>query len=327
MTLNKKLFLNIIGIVVLALIPLLTDNPYIIHVVILSSVYAIFASSWDLISGCAGQINLGHALFFGGGGYIVAFLTLWYNIHPLLCLPLAGLSMAALSLVVGVPSLRLHGPYLAITTLAFSETIRALILAFPEVTRGDEGFSVRAFLHGYIPNYYVSLLLMIVLVGIMHYIGNHRLKLPLAAIRQNEVVAQASGINTTKYKLLSFLISSFCSGVAGAFFAFYRMAVTPEALTIGMTIDGMTMAVIGGRGTILGSVIGAFALTFISESLRGFIYRVRHLIYAALLVFFLMLMPEGIINTLASDRIKSLFYNMCSHLLKRRAKRQVNYGS
>ncbi|MCX8204173.1 MAG: hypothetical protein N3H31_00685 [Candidatus Nezhaarchaeota archaeon] len=112
------------------MVPIVTDNVYVIHVLVLANVYAVFASSWDLISGYTGQVSLGHALFFGGGGYLTAFLTMQLGLPPPLCLLIAGASMAALSLVVGVPCLRLSGLYLAIATLAFAEVVRSLVVAF-----------------------------------------------------------------------------------------------------------------------------------------------------------------------------------------------------
>ncbi|MEM2703717.1 MAG: branched-chain amino acid ABC transporter permease [Candidatus Bathyarchaeia archaeon] len=281
------------------MIPLFLKDPYIIHLLTLASVNAIFSSSWDMLSGYTGQISLGHAVFFGGGAYVAAFLTMWYNIPPPLCIPIAGIIMALFSLIIGVPSLRVTGPYLTITTLAFAETVRAIIIAFPGITRGEEGFPVKAMVSGMVPNFYVSLILMAFSITIMHYIANYRLRIPLTAIRESENTAQASGLNTTKYKVLSFAISAFFAGIAGSFYCYYMMMVSPALLSVDTSFMAFAMGVVGGMGTIIGPVIGAYVITILSELLRSVIVRAHLLIYGIVFVAFIMLMPGGIIKLLS----------------------------
>lgn len=288
----------VVLLLILAAVPMLTDNVYIIHILILANIYAVFASSWDLVSGYTGQVSLGHALFFGGGGYITAFLTMRLGLPQPLSLLVAGGCMAAFSLVVGVPCLRLSGPYLAIATLAFAEVVRSLVIAFPHITRGDEGMPLTYLVHGIIPNYYVSLALMIVMVGAMYFIANHYFRIVFIAIRENEAAAKALGIDAAKYRLLAFSLSAFFSGVIGSFYAFYTMAVTPHELSIDTSMLPLTMSIVGGMGTITGPVLGAYLLTILTETLRAIIYKVRILIYAILLVIFIMLMPGGITKVL-----------------------------
>ncbi|MCX8204187.1 MAG: branched-chain amino acid ABC transporter permease [Candidatus Nezhaarchaeota archaeon] len=299
-----KLFFWIVPLAILTVVPIITDNVYVIHILILANVYVVFASSWDLISGYTGQVSLGHALFFGGGGYLTALLTMRLGVSPPLCLLIAGISMAGLSLVVGVPCLRLSGPYLAIATLAFAEVVRSLVIAFPHITRGDEGIPLTYLVRGIVPNYYISLVLMVSMVGAMYLIANRYFRVPFIAIRENEAVAKASGINTARYRLLAFTLSAFFSGVIGSFYALYAMAVTPHELSIDMSILPLTMSIVGGMGTITGPVLGAYALTILTEALRALIYKVRILIYALLLVIFVILMPGGIIKAL-SDLVKT----------------------
>lgn len=295
-----KLLTWLVPLVVLALIPMLTENIYIIHMLTLANIYAILAAGWDLVSGYTGQVSLGHALFFGGGGYISAFLAMRYGVPPPLCPLVSGALMAVISLVVGVPCLRLSGPYLAIATLAFAEAFRSIVLALPHITRGDEGMPLRALILGATPNYYASLVLMLILATVIYLIANHYFRLPFIAVRENEVAARASGIDVTKYRLLSFALSAFFTGIAGSFYAFYRMAITPEELSIDTSFMPLTMAVVGGMGTATGPVLGAFILVLLTESLRALIYRIRILIYAVLTVAFIMLMPSGILGALRS---------------------------
>lgn len=293
-----KLLTWLVPLAVLALVPMFIDNIYVIHILTLANIYAILAVSWDLISGYTGQVSLGHALFFGGGGYASAFLAMWYGVPPPVCPLISGALMAAISLIVGAPCLRLSGPYLAIATLAFAEAFRSIVIALPHITRGDEGMPLKALMLGTVPNYYTSLVLMIIIVMVIHLIANHYFRLPFIAVRENEVAARASGIDVTKYRLLSFTLSAFFAGIAGSFYAFYRMAITPEELSIDTSIMPLTMAVVGGMGTVSGPVLGAYILVFLTESLRVLIYRIRILIYAALTVAFIMLMPGGILGAL-----------------------------
>jgi len=294
----RDLLPSFIPLVILALIPIFLTDPYIIHLLTVASIYAVFSASWDLLSGYTGQISLGHAVFFGGGAYVAAFLTMWYNVPPPICIPISGAAMALFSIIIGVPSLRVKGPYLTITTLAFAETVRAIIIAFPGITRGEEGLPVKSMVSGMIPNFYISLFLMTFSIIIMYHIANRRLRIPLTAIRESEITAQASGLNTTKYKVLSFAISAFFSGMAGSFYCYYMMIVSPALLSADTSFMAFAMGVVGGMGTIVGPVIGAYILTLLSELLRGVIARAHLLIYGIIFVAFIMLMPEGIIKPL-----------------------------
>jgi len=295
----RDLFFILILLVILALIPIFLADPYIIHLLTVASVYAIFSASWDLLSGYTGQISLGHAVFFGGGAYVAAFLTMWYNVPSPLCIPISGAVMALFSIIIGVPSLRVTGPYLTITTLAFAETVKAIVIAFPGITRGEEGFPVRAMVSGMVPNFYISLFLMTFSIIVMYYIANRRLRIPLTAIRESETTAQASGLNTNKYKVLSFAISAFFAGMAGSFHCYYMMIVSPALLSADTSFMAFAMGVVGGMGTIIGPVIGAYIITILSELLRGVIVRAHLLIYGIIFVAFIMLMPEGIIKSLS----------------------------
>jgi len=295
----RQSILTLAPLVILAVIPLFLKDPYVIHMITVASIYAIFSSSWDMLSGYTGQISLGHAVFFGGGAYVAAFLTMWYNVPPPLCVPIAGVIMMLFSIIIGVPSLRVTGPYLTITTLAFAETVKAIVIAFPGVTRGEEGIPVKTMVRGMLPNFYISLILMAVSITVMHFIANHRLRIPLTAIRENENTAQASGLNTTKYKVLSFAISAFFAGIAGSFYCYYMMIASPALLSLDTSFMAFAMGVVGGMGTIIGPVIGAYIITILSELLRSVIVRAHLLIYGIVFIAFIMLMPEGIIKPLS----------------------------
>jgi len=287
----------------LATFPFL-GNYYILDLLILSNIYAIFAASFDIISGYAGQISLGHAAYFGLGGYFYGFLIDWFNIPPALSFFLSGILVAIIGFLVGVPCLRLKGAYLALGTLAFSETVRTTILAFPSVTWGQEGLQVNRMLHGIIHNYYASLALLLSSLIIMHYVVKCKLKLYLVALRENEDLAEAVGINTAAYKLLAFTISSFFSAISGAFFASYIGVISPRALTISLSFRAIVMSTIGGIGTLYGPIFGAYLITFLSEAFRPIILRGSDIIYAVLLIIFILLIPKGIVNFI-QERLRS----------------------
>ncbi|MEM2703932.1 MAG: branched-chain amino acid ABC transporter permease [Candidatus Bathyarchaeia archaeon] len=293
---KKFLFMALLFLFLLsspALIRILNLSEYLIHILVLANIYALYAAAWDTISGYTGQVSLGHALFLGMGGYIGAFLA-QNNVPIFLCPLLAGVIVGALSLIVGVPCLRLSGPYLAIATLAFMLSVRSIILAFYDVTGAEMGYPAIPLVYGSIANYYVSFTVMVVLVSMIHLVVNYRLRLPFLAIRESEAIAKSIGLNVTKYRLLAFTLSAAFSGVAGCLLACYTMRATPEMLYIPTSFMPIASSIVGGIGTIIGPVFGAYILTIISEMLRTVIYKIRLLIYGVTILIFMLLMPDGI---------------------------------
>jgi len=286
------------GAALLAL-PFYAGNNYVIHVATVALMYAILAASWDVLFGYAGQISFGHAAFFGIGAYASAMLSHYAGLSPWLGLVAGGMVAAGFGAVVGIPSLRLRGVYLALTTLAFAEVARVIVTNWQSVTRGTLGFNLHPRLTG-IPGeptayYYVALGLAVVSVGFLWWLGERsRAGLILRAIRADEVRAQALGIDLLRWKLLAFAVSGFFAGVAGAFYAHYLQLISPNELAPNVTVIIIAMATIGGAGTIIGPAIAALLIHGLTEALHvvGAVYNLMAL--GAVLVLFVLFLPDGI---------------------------------
>lgn len=282
----------------LLLIPLVTTDPFVLGVLVLANVYAIFSTSWDILSGFTGKENFGHSLFIGVGAYGAAYLNTLLGVSPWLNLLLGGLIGALFGFLIGLPCLRLSGPYLALATVAAAGIADRLALIFSEYTGGEEGlYGLDSFTASAVWDYYISLGLLIITVVILMWIGYSKTGLILRSILFDEAASEASGIDTTRYKLGAFTVSAFFAGMAGAFYAHYQMYAGPAYLSIVMSITVIVMSVVGGMGTIVGPMLGAFLLTVLNEFLRV-IGDLRLLVYAGLLVLILLFIPRGIFTTL-----------------------------
>jgi branched-chain amino acid transport system permease protein len=292
----RKYPLATIFVLLLAMIPPLTRSAALMQIFVLGTIYVVLATSWDLLSGYTGQLSFGHSLFFGIGAYATAFSSIGPDAPPLFCLVLGGITAAFVGLMVGLPCTRLSGIYLTITTLAASESARLLIITFWQYTGGDEGvLGVAPAFPDRTITYFFSFAIMLTSVIFLHSLTTSRIGLTLKAIREDSLAAEALGINTTKYKLLAFVVSSFFAGIAGSTLAQHLMYAGPTMMSLYVTFDVLIMSVIGGMGTIVGPAIGAFVLVFVNENLR-FAGGFRILIYGVVLVLTLKYFPEGLIS-------------------------------
>jgi branched-chain amino acid transport system permease protein len=192
----------------LLLLPVFTQDPYLLRILILASIFAILAASWDLLSGFTGQMNFGHALFFGVGAYTAALLNLHAHLPPWGSIPLGGIGAVLAGLIIGIPCLRLRGTYLALTTLAFPIILMGIVFALPDITGGELGITgLDRLARSRVTNYYITVVLMLVLCTIMWKITDSNTGIIFHAIREDELAVRSSGINTTRYKLLAFCLS------------------------------------------------------------------------------------------------------------------------
>ena len=241
-------------ILVLLVLPLLTTDPYLLRILILSSIFAIFAASWDLLSGFTGQMSFGHALFFGVGAYTAGILNTQLHVPPWASIPFGALAAVLAGLVIGIPCLRLKGTYLALTTLAFPIILMGIVFAIPEVTGGELGISgLKRLARSYVSNYYIAVVLMLVLCTIMWKITDSNTGIIFHAIREDEVAVRAAGINTTFYKLLAFCLSGFFAGIAGGFYAHFMRLAGPSNLEVYMSFQVVIWSIFGGCGYDLGA--------------------------------------------------------------------------
>ena len=279
----------------LLLLPVFTQDPYLLRILILTSIFAIFAASWDLLSGFTGQMNFGHALFFGVGAYTAALLNLHAHLPPWGSIPLGALGAVLAGLIIGIPCLRLKGTYLALTTLAFPIILMGIIFALPSITGGELGITgLERLARSRITNYYISVVLMLVLCTIMWKITDSNTGIIFHAIREDELAVRSSGINTTRYKLLAFCLSGFFAGIAGGLYAHFMRIAGPSTLEVSMSFQIVIWAVFGGIVTIYGPIGAVFILYPLLEFFR-FWPEYRTLMFAIVILLILLYMPEGLL--------------------------------
>ncbi len=282
--------------VVLLGLPLISQNPYVIRVIVLTSIFAILAASWDLLSGFTGQMNFGHALFFGVGAYASAMLNIHLQIPPWGSVPLGAVAAVLTGLLVGIPCLRLKHTYLALTTMAFPIILLGIIFALPDITGGELGISgLQRISNSMIVNYYIYIVIMLVLCTIMWKITDSHTGIIFHAIREDELAVKASGINTTRYKLMAFCLSGFFAGIAGGLYAHYMRIAGPSTLEVSLSFTVVIWAVFGGIATIYGPIAAVFILFPLLEFVR-FWPEYRMLIFAVVVLLTLLYMPEGLIH-------------------------------
>jgi len=281
---------------VLLILPAVTQDPYLLRILILTGIFAILAASWDLLSGFTGQMNFGHALFFGVGAYAAALLNQNVHIPPWGSIPLGGLAAVLAGLIVGIPCLRLKGTYLALTTLAFPIILIGIVFAFPDITGGELGISgLDRIARSRIANYYIVIVIMLVLCTIMWKITDSNTGIIFHAIREDEVAVRASGINTTRYKLLAFSLSGFFAGISGGLYAHFMRIAGPSTLEVSLSFTVVIWAIFGGVATIYGPVGAVFILFPMLEFLR-FWPEYRTLMFAVIILLILIYMPDGLLH-------------------------------
>ncbi len=310
--------LTLVCLILISIIPLFTQNNYYLgSMFIVAMIYTIYAASWDFLAGFTGQISFGQAAFFGFAGYITADCLLIQNWSWLPSLLFGALMAVVISLVIGIPALRLKGPYLALGTLSFS-SILYLLFAMPTILYGSEGlFAVPRLSNNVVVEYYFVFIFVIISLTIMKAIGNSKLGTVFKSIRDDETGAEASGINTTKYKILAFMISAFFAGIAGGFFTMRNTAVSAQIFGATYSFYPIVMVAIGGIATISGAGVGAFFFIFLIEILRGVAdlawlpagavdFLDDALIFSVLLILVIRFAGAGVLKS-AIERLKNLW--------------------
>ena len=291
--------LALIFFILLVLVPVITSDSYILRTLIFANIFAIFAVSWDLLSGYTGQINFGHALFFGVAAYTSALLNLKLGLQPWATIPIGALAAVVAGVIVCLPALRLRGPYLSLVTLAFPLILLGIIFAFTGFTGGELGVSgLSRISNSRVTDFYISFGVMLISVMIMWKLTDAKSALVRTgiifhAIREDEIAARASGINTIQYKMLAFAVGGFFAGIAGAFHAHFMRIAGPSNLDLFLSFQAIIWTVFGGITSIYGPVVGVFIMYPLMEFLRV-VPEIRMLIFAAIVVVILLFMPEGV---------------------------------
>jgi len=277
---------------------------YFVFLASLIVVNAIVAIGLNLLSGYTNQLSFGHAGFLAIGAYAGAILAIRVPAIPVpVTLLAAGLVTATVGLALGVPCLRLEGLYLAMATLAFGFVVVEAILNLDWLTRGNDGLRVPAARLGPwalttdTARYYLVVAVAALLIVAARNLTRTRTGRALLAVRESEIAAQASGVPLAAYKTLAFVVSAFYTGVAGGLFALVVGFLSPDSFDVFLSVDFVAMIVVGGLGSIAGSVLGAAVVTTLNDSLAGF-QTYRPLIFGAILVLSMLFMPGGIANAL-----------------------------
>ncbi|MFY9497697.1 MAG: branched-chain amino acid ABC transporter permease [Tepidanaerobacteraceae bacterium] len=267
---------------------------YFLQVLTVIMINSILAVSLNLVTGYTGQLSLGHATFMGIGAYAATLLTLQLGFPFLASIILGAIVAAIFGFVIGVPTLRLKGDYLAIATLGFGEITKNILLNL-EITGGPMG------LRGIpkVTNIYIATTALILVIFSLNRIMNSRVGKSFIAIREDELAAEAMGINTAKFKILAFTIGAFYAGIAGGLYAFLFRYINPKDFNFMNSIEILCMVVLGGMGNTYGVILGAFIITVLPELLRvvsPVIAQYRMVLYGLLLVIMMIVKPQGIIS-------------------------------
>lgn len=284
------------------LFPLLVRDDYLIHIAIMTLIYAVFASSLNVIL-ITGQMSVAHAAFYGIGAYTSTLLVKELGFNFWLALPLAALNSMAFGLVIGWVALRLKSHYFAICSFAFAELVVMVMDNWDSLTNGSNG------IRGIPPidplfqlkfdsrtNIYYLMLATLVLTMLLFYrLRYSRVGRAFAAIRENDEFAKAIGINIMRYKLIAFLIGTGCAGIAGSFYAHYIKFISPTAFSVMESINLLIVLLIGGIGFVAGPLVGAMFNQLIPEALHV-VSEYRMMIYGVVTVLFIIYLPNGIVG-------------------------------
>jgi branched-chain amino acid transport system permease protein len=272
--------------------------------------FVALAQGWNIIGGFTGYASFGQVVFFGLGGYFTAVAMSHWGVNFWFSLVLSGVLGCLFGALIGLPLLRLKGHYFAIATLGVAEGMREVVTNLPDLTGGGAGISIptvgnQATTH-YLGNdgfYLLYLALAVLAVVAAALVSRNKFGFALRAIHQDEDAAAAMGINTTRAKVTAFALSGFLTGLVGSTYAFQQVTIFPERLfDVDITVLMVVMVVIGGSGTVLGPLLGAVALQFLSEYLRQNFTQVHTFILGAIIILAVVLLPQGVVNYVREAR-------------------------
>lgn len=289
--------------VIMCLLPLVVSTGSL-RIFIFAQFLAIFAMSWDVLSGRTGYVSFGHPFLIGIAGYTTAILTYHYDVPIYFSIPAAVVATMVGGTLFFLPALRTRGTYFALVTLAFMEILYQMTkVVAPKITGGTRGISgVPSIVTGAEPNYYLTFGVMFVIGVGLWLLVRTRLGMALSAIRMNEEAVRSAGLNTTKLKLFAFMISAAVAGIGGALYVHYLGSIAPRGIfEINFLFTIIVAALLGGAETIIGPIIGAFFLTFLLEYLRPVLPGMeRYFLYGLVALVVYVYQPNGIYSMLAS---------------------------
>ncbi len=311
-TQTQKIWMGIL-LFFLILFPFLS-SPYLLFLGCMVGIAVISATGLNILVGLTGQISLGHGGFMGVGAYTAVWFADNLGMPVFLTIPLAGMMTAGVGMVVGLPSLRVKGLYLAIATMAASVILHFVFVHWESVTGGNRGFNLQnASVFGVELNsdfrmYFIIIPLAVLAVAGQRNLLRTRIGRAFIAIRDRDISAEVLGVNLLKYKLMSFGLSSFYAGCAGALWAYFFKIVTPESFPLDASIFYLAAIIVGGMGTVIGPILGAGFMTLVPEMLKMFtelvvpiipnaqvlLSPVKGIVFGMLIVCFLLFEPHGL---------------------------------
>lgn len=265
-------------------------NSYYTGIITLALINIVLAVSLNLIVGFTGQLCLGHAGFMSIGAYVSAIITQKAGLPFIVSIFIAAIIACIFAALIGYPTLKLTGDYFAITTLAFCEIIRIIIMNIDAVggARGLTGIPKKT-------TFTLAFVFMIVTIVVIYNIIHSSQGRAMLSVRENEIAAQSMGINAFKYKMMAFVIGAFFAGLAGGLYSHYMGYIQPVSFDFNKSIDYLTFVVFGGMGSLSGSIIATIVLTFLPELLRS-MQDFRMIIYPLALIILMIFRPQGLLG-------------------------------
>ncbi len=312
----KEKWFYVIILLVAIVVPFFVPNRYFFQIIIMSCLFAIGALSLNLILGYTGQASLAHGAFFGLGAYGVAILTYTLGWSFWIALPLASVLAAVIGLIVGIPALRTRGAYFAIATMCMGEIVVIVAGNWIELTGGHNGivgiaapsaipipFIGELNFQSQTAQYYLVLVFLLLTLFVMDRLVHSLKGLTFMAVRNNELLAEAVGINTFRTKLLSFVVSNFLVAMAGGIYASLIGSISPSVASLAKTFDFLLYVLLGGMATLAGPILGAFALPILQENLQ-FLQDYQMIFFGVMLVVVIIYVPKGLMGAIMSLRKK-----------------------
>jgi len=307
---EPRFYMALAGLSLLLLVPAISGSPFVIHIFVTICVFGALSTAWNIVGGYAGQLSLGHTMFYGLGAYTTALLIQHFGLSPWIGMWGGALVSVLIAVVIGYPCFRLRGPFFSLATIAFLEVIRLLFIHFHGFTGGSAGLIVplklgwtwMIFQEKF--NYlYIAFGLLLLTMAISYAIRHARLGYYLTAVREREDAASAAGVNNTRVKLSAVMISAALTSFVGAFHAMYLTFLEPATMfSLSTAVEVAMFALIGGLGTVSGPLLGALMVVPIAEAARGWLGAsangLHGFVYGVVLVLITLTLPGGLVGTL-----------------------------